>query len=330
MAVQNEARVKEILSWYPTMTESQRTNLLRIINYGRIGGSGKFVILPVDQGWEHGPGRSFQPNPAGYDPIYHAKLAIDAGCNAYAAPLGAVEAAVDVAGDAQLPVILKVNSHSTMMPDRGDPFPAITAWVDDAVRLGCVAVGFTIYPGSNSDREMCQQVKELVDDARRAGLVVVVWAYPRGGGLPYANFVGELAEDKTTYFTKEDVESAVDVVCYGVHIACQLGAHIIKCKPTTKVVALPEHRKKGKETYAGVAIETLADRTKLVVQSAFDGHRIVINSGGAAKAIEAVLAEVRELKAGGSFGSIMGRNSFQRPYGDGVTLLHQVQDVWAE
>ncbi len=307
----NTKRVAEILSWYPALTKQQRHNLLRFINYGRIGGTGKFVILPVDQGFEHGPGRSFEPNPAGYDPVYHAKLAIDSGCNGYAAPLGAIEAAADVIAEADLPVILKVNSHDLMMPDSSDPFPAVTAWVDDAVRLGCAAVGFTIYPGSVHSKEMYEQVKELAKDARSAGLVLVVWAYPRGSGLP-----------------SKDVETAVDVCCYAVHIAAQLGAHIIKCKPTIGVIGLPDHVKR--ETYKNVPIDTLADRTKLVVKSAFDGHRIVINSGGEAKKEEDILEEVRQLAAGNSFGSIVGRNSFQRPKEESIALLHKIQDIYTK
>ena len=307
----NAKRVAEILSWYPALTKQQRHNLLRFINYGRIGGTGKFVILPVDQGFEHGPGRSFEPNPAGYDPVYHAKLAIESGCNGYAAPLGAIEAAADVIAEADLPVILKVNSHDLMMPDSDDPAPAVTAWVDDAVRLGCAAVGFTIYPGSLHSREMYEQVRELANDARSAGLVVVVWAYPRGSGLP-----------------SKDVETAVDVCCYAVHIAAQLGAHIIKCKPTKGVIGLPDHIKRG--TYKDVPIDTLADRTKLVVKSAFDGHRIVINSGGEAKDEEEILEEVRQLAAGNSFGSIVGRNSFQRPKDESIALLHKIQDIYTK
>src|SRR3990167_8216275 len=141
-------RAKEIISWYPTLTVWQRKNLERLLSYGRLGGTGKFVILPVDQGFEHGPGRSFEPNPAGYDPLYHAQLAVDAGCNAYAAPLGALEAASEIIAKHDLPTILKVNNHDLLMPDDADPKPAITSWVEDAVRLKCAAVGFTIYPGS--------------------------------------------------------------------------------------------------------------------------------------------------------------------------------------
>lgn len=304
-------RVKEILSWYPALTNMQRHNLLRFINYGRIGGTGKFVLLPVDQGFEHGPGRSFEPNPAGYDPAYHAKLAIESGCNGYAAPLGQVEAAADIIAEAELPTILKVNSHDLMMPDGDDPYPALTAWVDDAVRLNCAAVGFTIYPGSVHSKDMYEQVRELADDARAAGLVVVVWAYPRGSGLP-----------------SKDVETAVDICCYAVHIAAQLGAHIIKCKPTKGVIGLPDHIKK--DTYKNVPIDTLANRTKVVVKSAFNGHRIVINSGGEAKGDDEVLEEVRQLNAGGSFGSIVGRNAFQRQKDESIALLHQIQDIYTK
>ncbi len=301
-------QISEILSWYPELTHAQRRNFLRIANHGRIGGTGKFVILPVDQGFEHGPSRSFLPNPAGFDPVYHARLATGAGCNAYAAPLGAIEAAADTIAAAHLPMILKVNSHDGMIPDSADPFPALTAWVDDALRLNCAAVGFTIYPGSARAREMYAQVRELVRDARVAGLIVVVWAYPRGSGLP-----------------SKESQTAVDVVCYAVHIAAQLGAHVIKCKPTRALVALPDSIKH--KTFENIPVESLSDRTHLVVRSAFDGHRVVINSGGAARTTNEVLEEVRQLHAGGSFGSIVGRNSFQRPFAEGIALLHRIQDI---
>ena len=302
-------KAAQILSWYPQLNEAQKERFLRIIEYGRIGGSGKFVILPVDQGFEHGPGRSFEANDDGYDPCYHARLAIEAGCNAYAAPLGAIEAAYDILQRAKIPTILKVNSHDLMMPDSSDPFPAVTSWVEDAQELGCAAVGFTIYPGSLHSREMYQQVRELVRDAKKTGLLVVLWAYPRGSGLP-----------------SKEAETALDVVCYAVHIACQLGAHIIKCKPTTPLIALAENIKRG--LYKNIALDSLSARTKMVIKSAFQGHRVVIHSGGEAKKEEEVLAEVRQLKEGGSFGSIVGRNAFQRPKEEGISLLHKIQDIY--
>src|SRR3954467_14229557 len=142
--METTARVREILSWYPSDNPGTLTNLYRLLMHGRLGGTGKFVILPVDQGFEHGPARSFAPNPPAYDPHYHYQLAIDAGCNAYAAPLGFLEAgAAEFAG--QIPTILKLNNHDVLQ-DEKDPLGAQTSTVKDALRLGCAAVGYTIYP----------------------------------------------------------------------------------------------------------------------------------------------------------------------------------------
>jgi len=302
-------KINEILNWYPALTEAQTNNFVKLISYGRIGGTGKFVILPVDQGFEHGPARSFSPNPLGYDPRYHASLAVKSRCNAYAAPLGAIEAAADIIEEYKLPVILKVNNHDLMMPDEADALPALTGWVEDAVRLNAAAVGITIYPGSAHAREMYQQVKKLAHDARKAGLVVVVWTYPRGSGIP-----------------SKEAETAVDVVSYAVHIAAQLGAHIIKCKPTTALVALPGNVKK--KVYEGLSVATLTERTRLVIEAAFGGRRVVVCSGGETKDTAILLDEVRELKAGGVHGSIVGRNAFQRPEAEAISLLHAIQEIY--
>lgn len=301
-------RVKEILSWYDNETPGTRANLVRMLNHGRLAGTGKMVILPVDQGFEHGPARSFAPNPAGYDPTYHFELAIEAGCNAHAAPLGSLEIGADrFAGE--LPLILKMNNHDVLM-DEDDPQPAVTSTVVDALRLGCTAVGFTIYPGSSYRVEMYEQIRDLAAEAKAAGLVVVVWSYPRGRDL-----------DK-------QAETAIDVVAYAAQIACQLGAHIVKVKPPTEAIGLEAARK----TYdkENIPIGTLADRIKHVIDSAFGGRRIVIFSGGAAKGTDEVLEEIRQLKKGGAFGSIMGRNAFQRPKDDAIALLHQIMDIYAE
>jgi class I fructose-bisphosphate aldolase len=313
----NPEQVKKILSWYPAMTEAQKANFVRLIDYGRIGGTGKFVILPVDQGFEHGPGRSFEPNPVMYDPVNHAQLAIDAGCNAYAAPIGCLEKAKDIIDKAGIPTILKVNNHDMLMPDGSDPFPAITSWAEDAARLKCAAVGFTLYPGSAHSREIYEQARALVKDARSLGLVVVMWSYARGSGL--------LPADEQ--LKPKDIETAVDVICYAVHIAALLGAHIIKAKPPKALIGLKDSVKNG--AYKNASIETLSDRIRLMAQAAFNGERVVINSGGEAKGTEEVLAEITELARGGSFGSIVGRNSFQRPHKEAVELLHSIQDIYA-
>jgi len=301
-------RVKEILSWYASENPGTLTNLARLMNHGRLAGTGKLVILPVDQGFEHGPARSFAKNPAGYDPRYHFELAIEAGCNGYAAPLGFLEAgAAEFAGD--LPLILKLNNSDSLYGG-SDPCPALTGSVDDALRLGCVAIGFTIYPASAHRNEMYGQIRALAEEAKAKGLAVVVWSYPRGSGI------------------SKEGETAVDVVAYAAQIAAQLGAHLIKVKPPAAHIELDAARKVYEAE--GIPIGTLAERVRHVVQSAFGGRRIVIFSGGAAKGRDAVIEEIRGVAEGGAFGSIIGRNSFQRPKSEAIELLHEVMDIHAQ
>lgn len=299
-------RVREILSWYAGSNPGTLTNLARMLNHGVLGGTGKMVILPVDQGFEHGPARSFAPNPAGYDPHYHFKLAIETGCNAYAAPLGFLEAgAADFAGE--IPLILKLN-NSDVLYETPDPCSAITGSVGDALRLGCAAIGYTIYPGSALRNEMYENLRELSEEAKAAGLAVVVWSYPRGSGL------------------SKDGETAIDVVAYAAQIAAQLGAHVIKVKPPTAAL----EQKEAKKVYEAqqIPIESLADRVRHVVQSSFNGRRIVIFSGGAKGSDDKVFDEVRGIRDGGGFGSIIGRNSFQRPRADAVKFLDTVMKIY--
>ncbi len=300
-------RVKEILSWYSSDSPGTLTNLARLLNHGRLGGTGKLVILPVDQGFEHGPARSFAKNPSGYDPRYHFELAVEAGCNAYAAPLGFLEAAAaEFAGD--VPLILKLNNSDSLFGG-SDPCSALTGSVDEALRLGCAAIGFTIYPASAQRNDMYGQLRELTEEAKRKGLAVVVWSYPRGSGI------------------SKEGETAVDVVAYAAQIAAQLGAHVIKVKPPEANIEQDAARKVYEAE--GIPIDTLADRVRHVVQSAFNGRRIVIFSGGPAKGRDAILEEIRGIAEGGGFGSIMGRNSFQRPKGEAIELLHEVMDIHA-
>ncbi len=300
-------RVQEILSWYHSEPPGVLSNLYRLLNHGRLGGTGRLVILPVDQGFEHGPGRSFEPNPPAYNPHYHYQLAVDAGLSAYAAPLGFVEAgAVEFAG--QIPLILKVNSHDILMDER-NPITAQTATVADALRLGCTAVGFTIYPGSAPRREQYEQLRELVREARAAGLLVVVWSYPRGGDLT------------------EEGETALDVVAYAAQIAAQLGAHLIKVKLPSAHLELGAARKVY-EAY-DVPRDTIADRVRHIVQSAFDGRRIVIFSGGSKEDDpNAIFEAVRGIRDGGGFGSIIGRNTFQRQREDAIEMLDRIIEIY--
>lgn len=300
-------RVREILNWYGSDNPGVLTNLARLMNTGRLAGTGKLVILPVDQGFEHGPARSFAKNPDGYDPAYHFELAIESGCNAYAAPLGALEAcARDFAGE--IPLILKINNSETLFSNKA-PISALTSNVDDALRLGCAGIGFTIYPGSAERKNMYEEIAQAARGAKKAGLAVVIWSYPRGEQL------------------SKEGETGIDVIAYAAHLAAQMGAHIIKVKPPSAHIEQEAARKVYEAQ--GIKVSSLADRTRHIVQSCFNGKRIVIFSGGEAKGTEQLVEEVKQLAQGGAFGSIMGRNAFQRPRKESIELLHSVMDAFA-
>jgi len=300
-------RVREILGWYAGSNPGVLSNLARMLNHGTLAGTGKMVILPVDQGFEHGPARSFAKNPAGYDPRYHFQLGIEAGCNAYAAPLGFLEAgAADFAGE--IPLILKLNNSDSLYSG-GDPAPAVTGSVDEALRLGCAAIGYTIYPASAERNVMYEDLRELTEEAKRKGLAVVVWSYPRGSGI------------------SKEGETAIDVIAYAAQIACQLGAHVVKVKPPT--AHLEQAAAKKVYEAQGIPVGSLAERVRHVVQSSFAGRRIVIFSGGEAKGDDAMFDEIRAIRDGGGFGSIIGRNSFQRPKGDALKFLGTVMKIYA-
>jgi class I fructose-bisphosphate aldolase len=300
-------KVKRILDGYEGDNPGTKANLARILMHGKLGGSGRLVILPVDQGFEHGPARSFAPNPPAYDPHYHYQLAIDAGLSAYAAPLGFLEAGADSFAGA-IPTILKVNSANSLARAKEAPSQAITAGVKDALRLGCAAIGFTIYPGSDAAYDMIRDITELAREAKSYGLAVVIWSYPRGGAL------------------SKQGETAVDICAYAAHMAALLGAHIIKVKPPTEHLEL-EAAKKVYEAQK-IAIGTLAERVKHVVQACFDGKRIVVFSGGEAKDLEGVFNEVRGIRDGGGNGSIIGRNTFQRPKEVALKMLDTIVQIY--
>jgi class I fructose-bisphosphate aldolase len=297
-------RVKKILANYESDTPGSKANLARILMTGKLAGTGKMVILPVDQGFEHGPARSFAKNPAGYDPHYHYQLAIDAGLNAFAAPLGMLEAGADTYAGA-IPTILKINSsnsHSTNMDQ------AVYGSVGDALRLGCSAVGFTIYPGSEDQFEMMEEFRELAEEAKAVGLAVVLWSYPRGGNLSKAG------------------ETAIDVCAYAAHLAAELGAHIIKVKPPTDHIEQDDARK----VYEAEKIDTstLSKRIEHVMQAAFAGRRLVVFSGGNARGTDGLLEEIRQIRDGGGSGAIIGRNSFQRPKEEALQLLDTIVKIY--
>jgi fructose-bisphosphate aldolase, class I len=297
------SKVKNILSHYTHENVGIRMNLARILMEGALGGTGKLLMLPVDQGFEHGPARSFAKNPLGYDPCYHLQLAIDAKLSAFAAPLGMLEQSISEHFGI-IPTILKMNSGNSLMNAGSAPYQAVTATVKDALRLGCSAIGFTLYPASDKNNEMMGQLKELADEAKSYGLAVVVWSYPRGGNL-----------SKTG-------ETGIDIIAYAAHMAALMGAHIIKVKPPTDFLELEAAKKVYNDQK--IPIKTLEQRVRHVVQSCFEGKRMVVFSGGEAKDEKGILAEVSAIRDGGGTGSIMGRNSFQRPYNEALDLLDKI------
>ena len=295
-------RVRKILAHYESDNPGTKANLARILMEGKLGGSGKLVILPVDQGFEHGPARSFAPNPPAYDPHYHFQLAIDAGLSAYAAPLGMIEAGADSFAGA-IPTILKVNSSNSLATEKDQ---ALTGSVNDALRLGCAAIGFTIYPGSEYAFQLMEEIREMAEEAKAAGLAVVVWSYPRGPNLDKA------------------AETAFDICAYAAHMAALLGAHIIKVKPPTAHIALEA----AKKSYEKIDGSTMAKRIEHIVQSCFGGKRIVVFSGGESKSLDGLYEEIRGLRDGGANGSIIGRNTFQRPREEALEMLGKIIEIY--
>lgn len=294
--------VREILANYESDNPGVKANLARILMQGRLGGTGKLVILPVDQGFEHGPARSFAVNEPAYDPHYHFQLAIDAGLSAYAAPLGMLEAGAGTFAG-QIPTILKVNSSNSWATGINQ---AVTGGVDDALRLGCSAIGFTIYPGADDVFDMMEEIRELSAQAKSVGIATVIWSYPRGGTL------------------SKDGELALDVGAYAAHMAALLGAHIIKVKLPTDHI----EQKEAKKVYEGFDASTQAKRVSHVVKSCFNGRRIVVFSGGAAKGADAVYQDARDIRDGGGNGSIIGRNTFQRPRDEALAMLDKIIGIY--
>jgi len=299
--------VRQILRNYEGENPGVKSKLCSMLMTGKLAGTGKMIILPVDQGFEHGPARTFAPNPAGYDPHYHYQLAIDAGLNAYAAPLGQLEAGADTFAG-QIPTILKLNSANSLMSDTAGKNQAITGSVDDALRLGCAAIGFTIYPGSDMALDMFEEIVEMRREAAACGIATVIWSYPRGEAI------------------SKDGETAIDIAAYAAQIAALIGAHIIKIKLSTDHLELPEAKKVYEAQKIDIASQ--AARVKHCMDVSFNGRRIVVFSGGAKKGTDSVYDDARAIRDGGGNGSIIGRNSFQRSREDALDMLGKLVDIY--
>lgn len=295
--------VKRILSYYESDNPGTKANLARMLMHGRLSNTGRMIILPVDQGFEHGAGRSFAMNPEAYDPHYHFQLAVDSGVNAYAAPLGMLEAGADTFAG-QVPLILKINSSNSLIPQHDQ---AITGSIQDALRLGCGAIGFTIYPGSDQSLDMFEEIRDLSEEAKACGLAVIIWSYARGN------------------MSKEG-ETAINTIAYGAHMAALLGAHIIKVKLPTDY--LEDDESKSAYLKNNIDISTQSARVRHVVQCCFNGRRMVVFSGGASKDLDSVYEDAKAIHEGGGNGSIIGRNSFQRPRAEALTMIDNLVKIF--
>lgn len=297
--------IDTILSHYSSESTAIRTNLYRLLSHGKLGGSGKILIQAVDQGFEHGPTRSYVNNLSAMDPNYHFQMACEAGISSYTGPIGWLEQAVDnFVG--KVPLILKLNSSNSLFSSQNQPDQAKTATIKDAVRLGCIGVGFTLYPGSDENLNLIREASEIIAEARSHGLFTVLWSYARGGDLE-----------------KKD-ETGLDVISYGAHMACLLGAHIVKVKLPSSHIAMNVHH----DAYSTIQKDTIEDRVRHVVQCCFNGKRIVIFSGGETKNDHDLLSDIHAIQKGGGFGSIIGRNIFQRPKENAIQMLSDIQSVF--
>ena len=295
--------IKQILRNYENTNAGVKANLGKILMNGKLGGSGRLLILPVDQGHEHGPDKSFMINPDAYDPIYHYSLAIEAGLSAYAAPLGFLEAGAETFAG-QIPTILKINSSNSLIAIKNQ---SKNGTVKEALRLGCAAVGFTIYPGSEYQYEMIEEFKEISAEATEHGLPSVLWSYPRGPEI------------------SKEAETSINTIAYAAHIAALLCAHISKVKPPTSNISDDSLKKNYNDK---ININSLASRIKHIKQSAFNSKKIVVFSGGNAKGDEEILEEIKQIKDGGGNGSIIGRNTFQRPKKNALDLLNKIIEIY--
>ena len=300
-------KVQKILANYEGENPGVKGKLCQMLMHGRLGGTGKMIILPVDQGFEHGPARTYAPNAPAYDPQYHYQLAIDAGLNAFAAPLGLLEAGADTYAG-QIPTILKLNSANSLMSGTAGKNQAVTGSVEDALRLGCSAIGFTIYPGSDMAVDMMEEIVEMRREAAACGIATVIWSYPRGEAI------------------SKDGETAIDIAAYAAQMAALIGAHIIKIKLSTDHLELKEAKKVFEDQK--IDISTQAARVAECMRSSFDGRRIVVFSGGAKKGEDSVYDDARAIRDGGGNGSIIGRNSFQREKSEAMAMFDKLVEIY--
>ncbi|HPD53806.1 MAG: class I fructose-bisphosphate aldolase [Bacteroidota bacterium] len=301
----------------PTNRSNQVIRSLQALyGHGRLKDTGYVSILPVDQGIEHSAGASFAPNPIYFDPENIVKLAIEGGCNAVASTYG-VLAAVSRKYAHKIPFIVKINHNEFLSyPNKFDQIMFGT--VQEAWNMGAVAVGATIYFGSDESARQIQEVSEAFEYAHELGMATILWCYLRNPGFK---------KDGKDYHTAADLTGQAN------HLGVTIQADIIKQKlPTnnggyTAVAFGKTHPK----VYSELSSDHPIDLCRYQVANCYMGRMGLINSGGESKGAsdlsEAVTTAVINKRAGGQ-GLISGRKAFQKPMTEGVALLNAIQDVY--
>jgi len=291
-------------------------NFQLMLNHGRLGGTGYMSILPVDQGIEHSAGASFAPNPAYFDPENIVKLAIEGGCNAVASTLGVLGSVARKYAH-KIPFLLKFNHNEFLSyPNSFDQIRF--ANVKQAFEMGAMAVGATIYFGSEESKRQLQEVTEMFHQAHELGMCTVLWCYLRNAAFK----------------TKEaDYHLAADLTGQANHLGVTIEADIIKQKlpETNGGYTAINFGKTHKKVYSDLTTNHPIDLTRYQVANCYMGRAGLINSGGASAGEsdlkDAVKTAVINKRAGG-MGLISGRKAFQRPLNDGIGLLNAIQDVY--
>ncbi len=292
-------------------------NMQAILNHGRLAGTGYVSILPVDQGVEHSGAASFAPNPMYFDPENIVKLAIEGGCNAVASTLG-VLGAVSRKYAHKIPFLVKIN-HNELLTYPAKYDQTLFATVEQAFDMGAIAIGATVYFGSEQSRRQIQEISEAFARAHELGMVTVLWAYLRNGAFK---------KDGVDYHTSADLTGQAN------HLAATIEADIIKQKQATNnggYLALNFGRTHPL-VYEKLTTDHPIDLVRWQVANCYMGRIGLINSGGASgknDLAQAVRTAVINKRAGG-MGLISGRKAFQKPFEEGVKLLHAIQDVYLD
>jgi class I fructose-bisphosphate aldolase len=297
MEVKSLTEQKSLLA---VLSPGKRARLRRLLfEFGP--GNGTLMLLPIDQGIEHGP-RDFFANPASKDPEYQFRLAAEAGYSAIACQIGlATKYYPDYAG--QVPLILKVNGKTDVPPD-DDALSTCNAGVEDAVRLGADAVGYTLYVGSPRQDEDLAQLRGVRQDCDRYGMPLVIWAYPRGAAI-------EKKGGRDSFY-------AID---YGARMAMEMGADVVKLN-MPKIN--PEKDKDAPAPYNELDASQ-EEAIRQCVESA--GRALVVLSGGSKVDDETVLRNTRDVMEAGGTGVIFGRNVWQREWSEALGIIEQIKET---